>query len=152
MLNMEICMKYKRTASHSGEANAPVALDEDDLALARRAIGQSPLLAVKGLTSDLLSLHAVNLSALTQAIQQPGVLLDEDGVPHKLLLERISFLQRDILAASNALLKLDEALASKDKRNGRKTPNTAIPEGDTPMDVSAIVLELSQTQKTGEYQ
>lgn len=121
-----------------------------ELTLARQSVGKSPLIAARGMTSDLLSIHAVNLSALMQAIQQPGVLLDEDSIPHRMILERISLLQKDILAASHTLLKLEEALTPKEPKTPSRSEASAPAEDDIPLDVSTIVLELAQQTKTGE--
>jgi hypothetical protein len=129
-----------------------------NLALARQVIGQAPLIAAKGLTQDLLAVHSLSLSALMHEIQRPDVLLDEDSIPHKLILERVSSIQKDILAASHALLKLEEALAPKEEKTSSKIESRAIASGDKeppnrpapviekPLDVSTIVLELAEKQ------
>ena len=136
----------KRTRPPADAAPAalvPALAAGGELTLARQAVGKAPLIAARGMTNDLLSIHAVNLSALMQAIQQPGVLLDEDSIPHKLILDRISYLQKDILAASHALLKLEEALAPKKEKQSSMSESNAPAEDDTPTDVSTIILELA---------
>lgn len=79
-------------------------------------------------------------------IQQPGVLLDEDSIPHKLILERISVLQKDILAAGNALLKFEEALAPEKEKPASKSEGNASADDEKPLDVSTIVLQLAESQ------
>ncbi len=123
--------------------------------MARQIVGENPLIAAKGLTQDLLAVHSLSLSQLMHEVQQPGVLLDEDSVPHKLILERISVLQKDIISASHALLKLEAALfPEKEKTASRSESSASTFDGDalddeaeTLTDISTIVLQLVERQK-----
>lgn len=120
-----------------------------DLKAMRNAIAAAPLPVAAGVCRDLLAFGATMLAALQRAVTRAGEagIVGEDGQVNPLITKFYPELQRSIIAASNTLLKLEQA-------SGQETPKTPrIPKSkpkndDTNAgDVSALVLELSAPDK-----
>lgn len=102
----------------------------------RRLLSENPVEIALNLQKDILSLNIVILQAIVREVTAQDFKVFNNGVLNPVLAKHFSSVQQDIAAASGMVLKLQTAL---DVPKANSAPNTEA----EPVDVSAIVLELS---------
>ena len=132
-------------ALREGRLDRRTSASRDVLAL-RSAITEDPQAVVRGLLADLLALHGVCLAALVRGVTRLGEeLINDSGLLHPLVTRYLPETERGLLQAASALMKLEAANGSQQRKSPSTSKGKASSAGDTEdvVDISALVLQLS---------
>ena len=118
----------------------------------RRMLADKPVSTALGLVKDTLAVNATIVSCLIQEMGKADFqILDEQGNLNPILAKHWPEAQKAILNGAQSLVRLEQAIdPEKPKKASTSKGTTSAPSDNDIVDVSTLVIELTQANKSGE--